>query len=273
MQNVSTQDSSTDAQSIQDQFIQDLQAWKDAEDQYSLSESTFKSFLEQLATVLESQDPNAIQIMFMELSSNVLNPMLNMKGDNIGILSASMQLSSDLKAFTNQLQNDFYSNAQTANPESMTDFLTAYNYLQQDITTLEEPYNGGSSPLDPSTAGNIASNLSEIKTQFGTDWGNAAAMATDINTWLSSTATTPSDNPIPGGNINPPIPNDPYNQVKTITGDFQQVNSNVSTYSTTTQTSMQFFVNEYNQCMGIDNSTQQSLMTGIAAMVNNQKTN
>jgi hypothetical protein len=43
--------------------------------------------------------------------------------------------------------------------------------------------------------------------------------------------------------------------------------------STTTQTIEQFYTNEYNQITGIDNSMQQSWVSGQTSMINNQKAN
>jgi hypothetical protein len=228
----------------------------------------------------------ALQMAFMCVFPTIFSE----KEDNINQLSDSMNISSDLRKYVTQIQNDF-NNASTissntpgttpsANAQDLYDRVTDLNRW---VNFLQDPSSAcnGVTALDATDASNITNAIGDIKNQFThqgkdasgnpitiNDWTNKdyGNMAQDMINWNSTTPVTP-----PTGGT--PIPPAPAPQIKAIQGDLQQANSSVSTMSTTTQTIEQFYTNEYNQITGIDNSMQQSWVSGQTSMINNQKAN
>lgn len=97
--------------------------------------------------------------------------------------------------------------------------------------------------------------------------------------WLSSQTINYNTNPPPapsgGGN---PLSTQPgvwtdNNPIKTIQQNLQEDNSATSSISTTTQTTEQFYTNQYNQLTGIDNSMQQNFVEEISAIIQNESPN
>ena len=217
----------------------------------------------------------ALQMAFMCVFPTIFSE----KEDNINQLSDSMNISSDLRTYVTSIQNDF-NNAPTesttvpagstqspaeTNAQDLIDRVTDLNRWVNFLQNSSSGFNGVTA-IDATDATNITTAISDITTAFGKDWGCSANMATDMTNWNNPTPVTP-----PSGGT--PIPPEPAPQIKEIQGDLQQANSSVSTMSTTTQTTEQFYTNEYNQITGIDNSMQQSWVSGQTSMINNQKSN
>lgn len=189
---------------------------------------------------------------------------------------------------------DLYNNTQDL--KSWTDFL---DRAQSGLWTSK------TCPLDASDGETISNSLKDIEGAFGGgsasgvqvqtgwNWGpgpnngpdqwnptyttvnwtskdGGAGMATAMWNWNNSTALPTTGTP-PSGTPGP-TPPQPATEIKEIQGDLQQSNSSVSTMATTTQTTEQFYTNQYNQLTGIDNSMQQNTISEESSFVTNQKT-
>jgi hypothetical protein len=120
-----------------------------------------------------------------------------------------------------------------------------------------EKSQGNNSVVDKGTLGNLQQAVTQIKSAFGGDWGNATAMATDIDNWSYGSGS---------GNGN-----GQYQQAfKSIQDGFQTANQSVSALSTTTNTQLQFSAQQFQQFLGTMQSAIQSLQQLTAASVQAQ---
>lgn len=250
------------------QIASDVNQWLADQNQMSLD----KTAIETALANLKSGSPDAIFAALMAFFMQIFPDVLNYQQDNMNSLADSQNISSDLRGFVNSIQNDFNEGASISAGQAADlnnnaqDLFNWTNYLDGTSTT-PGPWSGAP-PLDPTDGGQINQMISGIASEFGGTGGSATVLPTnwagniapDMNTWF-----TP---PAPGGTG----PANPAPQIKAIQGDLQQANSSVSTMATTTQTSEQFYTNQYNQLTGIDNSMQQNSASEVSSFVTNQKT-
>ncbi|NDD58245.1 MAG: hypothetical protein EBZ47_03200 [Chlamydiae bacterium] len=251
--------SSNTADANNAQMQNDVNQWYADSQKISIDESAFYAALAQM-NELAAEGKTDLALMY--LFTSVFPAMLSFQEDTITLLADSQNISSDLRNFVSCAENDFNAGG-SASPEQMADM---YNNVQSlnswaSYLSSDNPgyWSAGSgAPLSATDAANIEDDCNTIAGVFGTtDWGNPANMSNDVKSWFSE--PTSSDNAIPSQNI------------KTVQGAFQQANSAVSSISTTLQSQEQFYIDQYNQYVGIDNSMQQSECTQNAAFVNNQK--
>jgi hypothetical protein len=245
----------TPADDINQDLQKDYQTWQDDQEQ-------LKEDLEQVLAMLDKMQKaehggkfDSVSIALSMAFTCVLPTIFSEKEDNLNQLSDSQNLASDLRRYVTLIQNDFNSIGKGTSAPTGSD---GVNKVNGEINRLEEwvdrlSQDGG--PLDATSAGQLTTALTDITTQL------SGHNDTDVWNWF-----------------NPPTIPDPSQPstiqiLKTIQGDIQQSNSSVSTLSTTTQTTEQFYVNQYNQITGIDNSIQQSWVSGQGVMVNNEKSN
>jgi ABC-type transporter Mla subunit MlaD len=113
----------------------------------------------------------------------------------------------------------------------MTDLLKWVNELE---AFLKSQSTSSNPIVDSTTAQNMLQSIATIKQQFGSDWGNASAMATDMQKWVNQTTTgTPSFAP----------------QLNALQNAVQTLNQSVSGFSTVLNTLMQQGAQWYQQMM------------------------
>jgi hypothetical protein len=196
---------------------------------------------------------------------------------NINVYSTQMNISNDMRSFetdaTNQLntgQNMTATEAQ-AFEDDINDLKTWTDYLDGTSSgspfnpNATDPYSDGKylAPIDATNGASISSDCTSIEDQFGDDWGDSTKVAKDISKWF--TVTPYSD----GSDIST---YEEAPQVKAIQESLQEINSSVSTLSSSQQTTFQYYLGNYNQCTSIFNSLETSTIDGEKTMITNQKT-
>lgn len=267
------------------QITNDVQQYIDDQNQMSADYAAIQTALANLFPAGGHMSPDQIFAALMAFFMQVFPDILSYQEGNMNLLADSQNISSDLRGFVNSIQNDFNTGA-NATAADMQDMINNTQDLSNWTTFLSSKNSAWTTPpLDPTDAGQINQQLTDIENQFThqdnsttspnpnpiiNDWGNAQNMANDMTGWPSST----SGGAIPGWFSNPDTTNpaNPAPQIKAIQGSLQQANSSVSTMATTTQTSEQFYTNQYNQLTGIDNSMQQNSASEVSSFVTNQKT-
>jgi hypothetical protein len=251
------------------------QLWNDRqqmEDDYN----AIQAALTQMLADLKSKDPTSVFMALMVALYQIFPAIEAYKGDNIKQLADSENIASDLRTFITGGETAFNktdgSNAsdlfyfiQDLNGDGSTSTYnvqgtangTSFNESWLSFLTDKTIW-GSNTPLDATDEAYLVQSVADIKSQFGADWGNTAKMQSDIANWYNQSSTTMGE---------------PAPQIKAIQGDCQQATQAVSTLATSTQTNEQFYTQEFNQIIGIDNSLLQGEASQSTALVQNQKTN
>jgi hypothetical protein len=245
------------ADDINQELQKDYDTWQADQEQLKEDLQQVLAMLDKMQKAEHGGKFDSVSIALSMAFTCVLPTIFSEKEDNLNQLSDSQNIASDLRRYVTLIQNDFNS---IGNGASAPTGSAGVNKMNQEIQSLENwtsklSQDGG--PLDPTSAGQLTTALTDITTQL------SGKTDTDVWNWFNPPTPDPSKPPQPSTT----------QFLKAIQGDIQQSNSSVSTLSTTTQTTEQFYVNQYNQITGIDNSIQQSWVSGQGVMVNNEKSN
>lgn len=288
----------------------DVQQWLNDQAQIGVDESDLQTALAQMEKEAKSGNVfGAMMVFFTSVFPDVLTyqqDTMNTLADSQNIASDLRAFATSIQNDFNAsagLSPTTVVNGQVepnqAALDNAKDLFNNTNDLNSWATFLSNPQSGfpwtsANCPLDHSDGLTITSQMSGIVSAFGgsngeqvqTGWNYNNGTWTAINTSVSwsdsdegssmaaalyawnNTTNLPSN--APSGTTPPNVP--PANQVKEIQGNLQQANSAVSTMATTTQTTEQFYTNQYNQLTGIDNSIQQNTISEESSFVTNQKT-
>jgi hypothetical protein len=240
--------------------------------------SALASMEELMAEAKIGHNKNAEFMAMMLFFYQVMPNLMQQQQDNITALADSQNIDSDLRNFVTNIQGDInsgYTNSSggagssyTINQPTAEDIMGNIADLKQWTTFLSTTSCNGTTPLDASDADNLLSNMSSIATSIGDTYTPGGSNFNTIAITVENTI-----NGIYGEQPNNPQFQANQQTVSSIQQNLQQANSTTSSIATTTQTTEQFFVNQYNQFTGIDNSLQQSYASTNNSMVNNQKSN
>jgi hypothetical protein len=226
---------------------------------------------------LKSGDPTKVFMALMVALYQIFPAIEAYKGDNIKQLADSENVASDIRSFVTGAEtafNDTSGNGATnlyyyvhdlnEAPVSITINGQTTNYNNWLALLSDQPSSGpqiwgGNPALDPTDESYVVQSFSDINTEFGQGvWGNTGSMATEIKNWYT---------------ISNQNPEAPASQIKSIQNDTQQANQSVSTLATSTQSNEQFYTQEFNQIIGIDNDLLQGQAQQNTNIVQNQKSN
>ncbi len=268
--------------------------------------SAIGTALEQMLHDLQSGDPNKVFTAMMVALYQIFPAIEAYKGDNIEQLADSENVGSDLRSFITGAQASFNTACGTApNQDAANDL---YNYIHDldGNAPISVSYNGttytysnwvsflsdtsGSSgsfwqainmtpPLDTDTASYLDQATAGIKEQFDNPgdpgstppippvdvWGQS-----NFGDYISDLYNTSIGNT--SGIENPLTQTGAMQSIKSVQSELQQSTQSVSTMATSVQTNEQFYTQEYNQILGIDNNLLQGESKQDSNFVQNQKT-
>jgi hypothetical protein len=135
---------------------------------------------------------------------NVLLPaMQKPKEDNIKVLADTQNIDTALREMMNEAQTIWVQSKTWPTPLTPTQVALA-GQLYQDVTDLQYAVDHsvnsttGKSIIGAAELAQLQSSITDIQTQFGSDWGDFAKMAADMqNWWASSTNGLPPTPPNP----------------------------------------------------------------------------
>jgi hypothetical protein len=254
--------------------------------------------LTNMETAMKSGNTQEIFMALQVALYQIMPDIESYQGDNIQQLSDAQNISSDLRTFGTDGQNAFNDtsgNSAAALFDNTQDLIggdannngSNYNFnvtvtvtnssgqvvvndqseswiqlLDGDTTGgLANVWGSNTTALDTNDAATILGSLQSIETQFGGtngsggSWGNTSEMATTIAGWYNQSNTDPAM---------------PQAQIKTIQGAYQQITQSVSTLATSIQTNEQFYTQQFNQVLGIDNNMLQSQNQQVTTLVQNE---
>lgn len=132
-----------------------------------------------------------------------------------------------------------------------------YEELQQLQAFLDyEKSLGKNSVIDANTIQNLQDAITQIKSTFGSSWGDFKKMAQELINWSFESRA---------GVFSP--------ELKQLQFNFQQLDQGTSAFSTTTNTRLQFEAEQFKQFLGIDETSMQSYQKWDASMIQNQRSN
>jgi hypothetical protein len=241
-----------------EQTAKDVAQWNVDQAEYGMDQTTLQADLQELATLMASHNSFAA---FMLCINKIFPDVSTVQQDKINTQADAENIATDLRTFVTDAQNIV----------NQAPNITAAQgqQLQWYINTLNTLLSGNNLPMvDSVTKANMQNSINDFINQFNVnhsdDWTEptGGAVAGDLNEW----ATPPVNQ---GGNN----PGGPSPEFKSIMNDLQTLNQSTSGLSTTVQTTLQFYVNNYNQWIGIFNNALQDDIKEISAPINNQKSN
>ena len=235
------------------QLSQDMQAWLEALLQQEIDEEALKKLL--AASYAMKNPMLAIQM--------IMQGIMNVHQDEISGLAAADNVDSDLRSAVTGAQNSENAaisgsnGGTTLDPKDMQNLINEIDalkvFLQSELAKIQ---GGVPNPFgsDPSTINNMLNAISSFQGAFGTDWGNANAMAGDMQNWVNAQMND---------QISP--------NLKTTQDALQTLNQCSSAFSMTTGTQLQYKTEQYKQFEGIFEDNNQAYLKLITQIVQNLK--
>jgi len=277
----------TSGSDLDQHMSDDVQTYTQACQEYEEVNTQYKKDMAEFNSIT---DPMAAMIFFIEVCAP---DFLSAQEANINVYSTQMNISNDMRAFgtdATNLENEATGMNSEANGEAngqafendVNDLQKWTNYL--DGTTegsvfdpnAADPYTDGTylAPVDATNGASIDSDCTAIEAAFGADWSKAAQPTDDgktktngmkISTDISGWFTVPTDEK-ENINVYEENPN-----IKATQEAFQEINSSVSTLSSSQQTTFQYYLGNYNQCVSMCNNLAEGEIQGETTMITNQK--
>lgn len=272
----------TSGSTIDQQMTADVQTYEDACEAYEKANDTYQTDMDEFNS-LAAEDPSAAIIFFITVCAP---DFLSASEANINVYSTQMNISNDMRSFetdaTNQLntgQNMTATEAQNFENDindlqAWTDYLDGTSSGSPFNPNATDPYKDSKylAPIDATNGASISSDCTAIKNEFKTynsdgtvksdDWDDSTKVAKDISKWFTIA-------PYSDGSDISTYQEAP--QVKALQESLQEINSSVSTLSSSQQTTFQYYLGNYNQCTSIFNSLETSTIDGEKTMITNQK--
>ena len=268
------------ADKIFQQTATDINLYKDACADYYNTNNAYINDMDEF-NQLSSGDPSAAILFFITICAP---DFLSASEANINVYSTQMNISNDLRSFgtdaTNKLNEG--SNITDEDASCFYDDINDLKYFTKYLDGTEEnspftnasgtkPYNvnidpdGNEkvtylAPIDATNGASIESDCDSIINQFGDDWDEYTTKG-DIQQWFT---VNPEKSSIIANYQESP-------NVKAIQESLQEINSSVSTLSSSQQTTFQYYLGNYNQCTSIFNSLATSTVDGEKTMITNQR--
>lgn len=262
--------------------------------------AAIRTALDQMEADLKSPDKEKVFQAMMIALNQVFPAIEQYKGDNVKQLADNENIASDIRGFITSAQSAF-NDTTVKNNTNNADWIRGNKIYQSleplyDSTTnvevamkvsftapgisgetqeswldllMDKRLWGDNTPLDQTNCDYLKESIGSIQGQFVKDGKSfwTAGSAGDIGAavaWWYQTSTQPG----PKGEA--PVPSA---QLKAVQGALQQSTQSVSTQATSLQTQEQYYTQEFNQLIGIDNSIKQNEATQVTTLVKNQKSN
>ena len=265
---------------LDQQMAADVQTYTEACQEYEAVNDKYKQDMEEFNSIT---DPMSAMIFFIEVCAP---DFLSAQEANINVYSTQMNISNDMRAFgtdATNLENEattMDADAGQAFENDVNDLQKWTNYLDGTAegsvfkTDANDPWDGGDTylaPVDATNGASIDSDCTAIENAFRqpdgtTHWstdpnpGNGQTISTDIKGWF----TVPTNST----DINSYAENP---NIKATQEAFQEINSSVSTLSSSQQTTFQYYLGNYNQCVSMCNSLGEEEIKGETTMISNQR--
>lgn len=241
------------------QVSADVSARKKLYDEYNADWSTFEAMFAEMKSGKISPDElvNYFFYVLMPLMLGKTEDSLTIDGDELNVLS-------DYRSLIGKAQSAF--NKFSTGEGTDADYQNLKDTLQHILDGLKID-SGNSTVLDDSTSSEIQTAIDALMGPKGllippdTFSGSGADYLNTL--WKDSKKPTGSkDIKIPGASQN----------IKSITDNFNTINTASSTISQSTQTKVQYQSSAYQQQLGLDNNTLQTRAKFNATLVQNEKT-
>lgn len=233
---------------IDPKTVQDYLNWEMSQEAIQASRKKLQEELLQMASAMQHSNP-------MFYAQMIMFTLTDEKGQEIGGLSNILNLDTDMRTQVTVAQDAM--NSQTPGNTTFKDMKAFENAIDSLEAFLKQQQGlGSNSPLDQGLIKSMLSAIDQIKTQFGSDWGNIGLMAADWMNWLQQANN---------GTAAP--------QINSIQNGLQTLTQSVSALSTTTNTQLQFMVQIFQQILSIVNSAMRTQQEGTSTFVKNQKSN
>jgi len=270
----------TSGSDLDQQMSADVQTYTQACQEYEEVNDQYKKDMDEFSSIT---DPMAAMIFFIEVCAP---DFLSAQEANINVYSTQMNISNDMRAFGTDATN-LENEATTMDAAAGQAFENDVNDLQKWTNYLDgttegsvfdpnaaDPYTDGTylAPVDATNGASIDSDCTAIENAFKqpdgtTHWStnpnpsNGQTISTDISGWF----TVPT-NEKENINVYEENPN-----IKATQEAFQEINSSVSTLSSSQQTTFQYYLGNYNQCVSMCNNLAEGEIQGETTMITNQK--
>jgi len=244
------------------QTAQDWAAYENAIAQYNLELKEIQELAAMLVHAKGQFGYNMYQVM------EVVDAVNNKGGDQVGILSATENFSTDLRNLLQDAQNNY--NGLLGDGKDYTDPTPAEMaeaaQFKQDLDQIQAILDWQQSPscknpiIDKGTSDNISSAIKNIKDALGDSWNDkpgtpAGSGIADAILWGVHQQN--------GGQYSPVL--------KGISDGLQTVNQSVSALSTSTNTKLQFQSEQYKQGLGILSDLEQGVEKEMAKYIQGQQ--
>lgn len=235
--------------SFQNQINQDLKAWLAAQAALKADEKR----IQELALMLTHMKNPLYGVQ------EIMGAVMDMSGDQVSGLAAIDNLDSDLRSGISNAQGS--ANSIGGGKATKQDLKEAQQMLKilKDIQAFidkEEKADKKDQVADPASLKTLQNAINQIKSAFGSDWGDPSKMVAKIHSWIEDAKKGKYES-----------------GMKTMMNGFQTLTQTVSALSTTTNTRLQFTTEQFKQFMGIDEDSLQAYLKLISGTINNQRTN
>lgn len=239
-----------------------IDQWIAAGKQYEVDYSQLLTMIQQMLALAKSGNVGAA---FQMAQNQVMPATMNLKGDSMKELAATMNVASAMEEFTTAAQKDM-NNGATMSPEQGDEFVKMIKDFLSKIEAIDPKL------LDPSTKAQLEDAITHIITSMGFSGPNdphftGAIVANMISQWTTHPTDTSRNNgqdPNPGGKTGQQCLQD-------LQSGFTQWNNTESAQSQVLQAQVQFSTNIYNQFMNTLKAMEQAAVQQGERMVQNQK--
>jgi len=244
------------------QTAQDWAAYENAIAQYNLELKDIQKLAAMLVHAKGQFGYNMYQVM------EVVDAVNNKGGDQVGILSATENFSTDLRNLLQDAQNNYNGLLGATNsPDEPTPQEDAMaEKFKEDIDQIQAILDWQGSPscqnpiIDKGTLNNINTAIQNIKDAAGTTWNDLPGAPPGSNLAENIMTAVSNQN---GGQYSP--------MLKGISDGLQTVNQSVSALSTSTNTKLQFQSEQYKQGLGILSDLEQGVEKEMAKYIQGQQ--
>jgi hypothetical protein len=247
---------------LQDNFTDALRQFEEAQQRMMFAQQFLSGLL---AKMIELAKSGKTAQAFQMAQNQVLPSVMEVKGNGLGGLAGSMNVTSALQKFTAEVQKEMNAIANEKDDQKRlkmaTDFVNALKQYYKDIQDLKPPLMNGD------TQSNLLQAFSKICNVFPTASGGHTPDDLDpaiVSKWISywvanpTSDTDPYNNKNPGGKTNQQLLQDLQAGITTL-------NNTVSAQSQGLQAKVQFETNSLSQFMGTLSAIYKAASDGLRA--------
>ncbi len=237
---------------IDPQFQADLEAWAEAMAEVQQEYAQIK----QLAAHLKSHSTDMYQIIV------IMDVMQDPSQSKVKGQSDLLNVDTDMRNQINSGQSGYNTVANSnatdvSNNGAPADAVNGANAMIQAMTQLQAELKMllGDKAIDEPTFNNLQGAIDSMESPFGNgNWGNGNDVASDIITWVGAAS----------GGTNTP-------EIKTVQDAFQNQIQTTSALSSSTNTQLQFVMEEAKTILGAWQTSMQAYLKMTSALVQDQK--